>query len=91
MLSLGIFEPSFSLLLNRPTAQPEIHHSVDPQITPGQVDMLPGSPTNLYTLSAVQVLSLFRDNAITVEDYAKSLLARVESRDDTVKAWAYLG
>jgi len=27
---------------------------------------------------------------LTVEDYAKSLLARIKARDDVVKAWAYL-
>ncbi len=27
---------------------------------------------------------------ITVEDYAKSLLARIKERDEVVKAWAYL-
>ncbi|GAW24587.1 hypothetical protein ANO14919_141760 [Xylariales sp. No.14919] len=44
----------------------------------------------LYTLNAVQVLYLLKNNSLTVEDYARSLLDRIKERDNTVKAWAYL-
>ncbi|KAI1197987.1 amidase signature enzyme [Nemania serpens] len=44
----------------------------------------------LYTLTAVQVLDLLKNNSLTVEDYALSLLDRVKKRDNTVKAWVYL-
>ena len=45
----------------------------------------------LYLLTATQVLALFKQNTITVEDYARSLLSRIEERDNTVKAWEFLG
>ncbi|KAI1358545.1 amidase signature enzyme [Xylaria arbuscula] len=44
----------------------------------------------LYTLTAVEVLGLLKSNSVTVEDYAQSLLSRIDGRDSTVKAWAYL-
>lgn len=44
-----------------------------------------------YLLSATQVRALFRNNSITVEEYAISLLGRIEERDSIVKAWAFLG
>ncbi|KAJ3577289.1 hypothetical protein NPX13_g3275 [Xylaria arbuscula] len=44
----------------------------------------------LYTLTAVEVLGLLKSNSVTVEDYARSLLDRINDRDSTVKAWAYL-
>ncbi|KAJ5715550.1 uncharacterized protein N7483_012731 [Penicillium malachiteum] len=34
---------------------------------------------------------MFRDNTISVEQSAQSLLGRIEERDAIVKAWAYLG
>ncbi|KAF2963233.1 hypothetical protein GQX73_g10340 [Xylaria multiplex] len=46
--------------------------------------------TLAYTLTAVQVLNLLKNNSLTVEDYARSLLDRINERDNTVKAWAYL-
>lgn len=44
-----------------------------------------------YILAATQVLDLLKNNTITVEEYARSLLDRVKERDSIVKAWAYLG
>ncbi|KAJ0420265.1 amidase signature domain-containing protein [Aspergillus carlsbadensis] len=41
-------------------------------------------------LTATQALALIRSNELSVESYARSLLARIESRDEAVKAWAYL-
>jgi Asp-tRNA(Asn)/Glu-tRNA(Gln) amidotransferase A subunit family amidase len=41
-------------------------------------------------LTATQALALIRSNELTVEAYARSLLSRIESRDEAVKAWAYL-
>ncbi|KAK8046510.1 glutamyl-tRNA amidotransferase subunit A [Apiospora saccharicola] len=43
-----------------------------------------------YQLSATQVLARYKDGSLTVEEYARSLLSRIEQRDATVKAWAYL-
>ncbi|KAI2620539.1 glutamyl-tRNA amidotransferase subunit A [Hypoxylon sp. NC1633] len=43
-----------------------------------------------YRLTATQALSKFRDGSLTVEDYARSLLTRIEKRDATVQAWAHL-
>ncbi|KAL4739069.1 amidase signature domain-containing protein [Aspergillus similis] len=43
-----------------------------------------------YRLRAAEALPLIKDNKLSVEDYARSLLSRIESRDPTVKAWAYL-
>lgn len=45
----------------------------------------------LYLLTATRILALLRHNIITAEDYASSLLDRIDERDSTVKAWAYLG
>ncbi|KAI1843589.1 hypothetical protein JX265_007373 [Neoarthrinium moseri] len=43
-----------------------------------------------YKLTATEALAKFKDGSLTVEDYARSLLARIEKRDAAVKAWAYL-
>ncbi|KAL8849640.1 MAG: hypothetical protein Q9221_005407 [Calogaya cf. arnoldii] len=48
-------------------------------------------PTKLYLLTVTQILALLKVNTITVEDYARSLLDRIDDRDSTVKAWEYLG
>ncbi|KAI0896281.1 amidase signature enzyme [Annulohypoxylon nitens] len=44
----------------------------------------------LYLLTAVEVLNLLKSNSISVEEYASSLLGRIQERDSVVKAWAYL-
>ncbi|KAL4984209.1 amidase signature domain-containing protein [Aspergillus falconensis] len=43
-----------------------------------------------FRLTASEALRLIKDNKLTVEDYARSLLSRIEWRDPTVQAWAYL-
>lgn len=43
-----------------------------------------------YQLTASQALAQIRANTLTVEEYARSLLSRIEARDHIVKAWAYL-
>jgi len=43
-----------------------------------------------YRLTASQALSKFRDGSLTVEAYATSIVSRIQARDATVKAWAYL-
>lgn len=43
-----------------------------------------------YQLTATQVLAKYKDGSLTVEDYARSLLSRIEKRDAAVNAWAYL-
>ncbi|KAG0651524.1 Glutamyl-tRNA(Gln) amidotransferase subunit A 1 [Hyphodiscus hymeniophilus] len=46
--------------------------------------------TEPYRLTASEALSLMQKGELTVQDYAKSLLARIKDRDEVVKAWAYL-
>jgi Asp-tRNA(Asn)/Glu-tRNA(Gln) amidotransferase A subunit family amidase len=46
--------------------------------------------TDPYRLTASQALALMQKGDLTVEDYAKSLLARVKERNEVVKAWVYL-
>jgi len=43
-----------------------------------------------YKFTATQALSKIRDGSLTIEQYARSLLRRIEERDGAVKAWAYL-
>ncbi|KAH6853276.1 amidase signature domain-containing protein [Chaetomium sp. MPI-CAGE-AT-0009] len=43
-----------------------------------------------YAWTASQALDQLKNNVITVEEYARSLLDRVKERDDIIKAWAYL-
>jgi Asp-tRNA(Asn)/Glu-tRNA(Gln) amidotransferase A subunit family amidase len=45
---------------------------------------------NLYQLTATEVLAKIKSDEVTVEDYARSLLKRIEARDEAVQAWAYL-
>ncbi|KAI0975270.1 amidase [Xylaria arbuscula] len=42
-----------------------------------------------YRLTATQALSNIRGGSLTVEQYARSLLSRIEERDSTVQAWEY--
>lgn len=49
------------------------------------------STAPLYTLSASQALGLIKENAISVEEYALSLLQRIEERDGIIQAWTFLG
>jgi NCS1 family nucleobase:cation symporter-1 len=44
----------------------------------------------LYQLTATEILAKIKDGEVTVEDYARSLLERIKSRDEAVQAWAYL-
>jgi Asp-tRNA(Asn)/Glu-tRNA(Gln) amidotransferase A subunit family amidase len=46
--------------------------------------------TEPFRLTASEAQAKFRDGSLTVEEYAKSLLSRVEARDSTTNAWAYL-
>ncbi|KAI0389613.1 amidase [Xylariaceae sp. FL0594] len=43
-----------------------------------------------HKLTATQALAKVRDGSLTIEQYAQSLLGRIEERDQAVKAWAYL-
>ncbi|KAB5570703.1 amidase [Coniochaeta sp. 2T2.1] len=49
-----------------------------------------GSTVEPYRLTATEVISQIKNGSLTVEEYAKSLLSRIEQRDPVVKAWAYL-
>lgn len=44
----------------------------------------------LHLLTASEALPLLRSGSVSVETYAKALLARIDARDEAVKAWAYL-
>ncbi|KAL9944646.1 hypothetical protein D7B24_005405 [Verticillium nonalfalfae] len=44
----------------------------------------------LYRLTASEVAAKVRSGQVTIEEYARSLLSRIEARDPVVKAWAYL-
>lgn len=46
--------------------------------------------TDLYKLTATEILTKIKSGEVTVENYATSLLKRIEDRDDAVQAWAYL-
>lgn len=46
--------------------------------------------TEPFRLTATEALKLLKSGSLTVEDYAKSLLSRIQERDDAVQAWAYL-
>ncbi|KAF1931161.1 glutamyl-tRNA amidotransferase subunit A [Didymella exigua CBS 183.55] len=46
--------------------------------------------TELYRLTATEVLTKVKAGEVSIEDYASSLLKRIEARDDAVQAWAYL-
>ena len=46
--------------------------------------------TEPYRLTASEAVALMKKGDLTVEDYAKSLLARAKERDHVIKAWAYL-
>lgn len=46
--------------------------------------------SDLYRLSAIEIGERIKAGGISVEDYAKSLLARIQVRDDAVRAWAFL-
>ncbi|KAG5750130.1 hypothetical protein H9Q70_007217 [Fusarium xylarioides] len=43
-----------------------------------------------YKWTATQALEYLKNDTISVEAYAQSLLDRIEERDRTIKAWAYL-
>jgi Asp-tRNA(Asn)/Glu-tRNA(Gln) amidotransferase A subunit family amidase len=46
--------------------------------------------SELYRLTATEILAKVTANEISVEDYARSLLTRIKARDEAVQAWAYL-
>ncbi|KAK5674657.1 hypothetical protein LTS10_012658 [Elasticomyces elasticus] len=43
-----------------------------------------------WRLTAAEALPLLREDKLTVTDYVKSLLERVQARDPEVKAWAWI-
>jgi Asp-tRNA(Asn)/Glu-tRNA(Gln) amidotransferase A subunit family amidase len=46
--------------------------------------------SEIYRLTATEVLAKVVANEFSVEDYARSLLTRIKARDEAVQAWAYL-
>lgn len=49
-----------------------------------------GSRPDAYKLTASEAVAEIKAGSLTVEDYARALLARVEERDARVQAWAFL-
>jgi amidase len=45
---------------------------------------------DLFRLSGSEALGLIKTGAVTVEEYAMSLLSRIRERNNVVQAWAYL-
>ena len=43
-----------------------------------------------FRLTATEALKAFDSGDLTVEDYARSLLDRIQERDEVVRAWIYL-
>ena len=58
---------------------------------PAYTRTLSTMPPPLHRLTATEVLGLLKDDKISVVTYARDLLDRIDKRDSTVKAWAYLG
>ena len=50
----------------------------------------PDALTHVYRYSASEIVPLIRSGVITTEYYVRSLLARINERDEHVQAWAYL-
>ena len=46
--------------------------------------------SDLYKLTATDISAKIKAGETSVEEYAKSLLGRIEARDEAVQAWAYL-
>lgn len=46
--------------------------------------------TESYSLTATEVIAKIQDGELTVEQYATSLLTRIQERDPIVKAWVYI-
>ncbi|XPS72666.1 Amidase [Ascochyta lentis] len=46
--------------------------------------------SDLYRLTASEILVKIKSNEVSVEDYATSLLQRIGLRDEAVQAWAHL-
>lgn len=46
--------------------------------------------SELYRLTATEAATKIQQDEATVEEYARSLLKRIEARDEAVQAWAYL-
>jgi Asp-tRNA(Asn)/Glu-tRNA(Gln) amidotransferase A subunit family amidase len=46
--------------------------------------------SDLYRLTATEASIKIKAAEISVEDYARSLLQRIDARDEAVQAWAYL-
>jgi NCS1 family nucleobase:cation symporter-1 len=46
--------------------------------------------TEPWKLTASEALAQIQADELSVQEYAESLLERIEARDEDVKAWAYL-
>lgn len=46
--------------------------------------------SEMYRLTATEVVQKIKSGEFSVQDYATSLLNRIATRDNAVQAWAYL-
>lgn len=63
---------------------PPLLRSVKLHLHPSRPKMEP------YRLTATEVITKIGQGDLTVEQYAQSLLSRIQERDHVVRAWAYL-
>ncbi|EUC29717.1 hypothetical protein COCCADRAFT_39964 [Bipolaris zeicola 26-R-13] len=66
----------------------EIYVAATPPMTDAGDDIEIGGKSP--KLTATEAAKKIQQGEVTVEEYAKSLLKRIEARDEAVKAWAYL-
>jgi Asp-tRNA(Asn)/Glu-tRNA(Gln) amidotransferase A subunit family amidase len=52
--------------------------------------MIEDMKSDLYRLTATEASTKIKSGEISVENYARSLLQRIDARDEAVQAWAYL-
>lgn len=87
-LRLNIKTPSTSLLKTPSNYHPEADYISNIR----NCQPNPAISTNMDAsrLTGSAAVNLMKSGDLTVENYAKELLARIEKRDEDVKAWAYL-
>jgi hypothetical protein len=88
-LSASASSPTSSIFLSLPLTARSYNNTSPYRKTLGQ-RIVENMSSDLYRLNATEILTKIRAGDISVEDYARSLLARIGARDEAVQAWAYL-
>lgn len=70
--------------INNPSELSRIANRISSQSLPRPSYM------DTYKLTASQALTQIRSGKLKIEDYALSLLSRINQRDGVIKAWAYI-